>query len=332
MSDEFNYMTNDPPEAGFEGNGRLFLVSFAEPPHDVVASRELVIMHEYLKFLIKHRMIIVSPELESMDTLKKVILEQYQKEIDNQGLELPELTPDTAELHMRLDPFEHEFMQVLSTKYDEFKFSNQDALKELASRIHPEVMFNRAMKIRGSAPNTPDGLKYLKERAELLGNIDGKFDVSAGEMYKWGPFNPDVSLIKDQNTRDKRMNDILRGYMHNQEQKAEFLEKLRQEEIKKMEEKNRVRKEEQRAMRKKLIQEQLDAKEAVEEDTENACPCDPCECDPCECGTTQNVSAEPITQFGPGETDTEAGTAGNPEIEQQVQNVLFDQPNVEKKE
>jgi hypothetical protein len=253
------FMTNDPPEQGFEQTGRLFLASFAEPPHDVVAKRELIMMEEYLKFLIKHRMITVAPELEKLDVLKKVILEQYQKEIDekSKGLQLPELTPDTAELHIRLDPFEYEFMQVLSLKYDEFKFTNATALQHLTKQICPDVMFGRALKIRGTAPNTPDGLKMLKERAKLLGDIDGKFDVVAGEMYKWTPFNPDTSLIKDQNTRDQRMNDILRGYMQNQENKAEFLEKLRLEELKKMEEKNKIRKEEQRAERKKLIQDQM---------------------------------------------------------------------------
>lgn len=255
MSDTFNYMTNDPPEQGFEQTGRLFLASFAEPPHDVVAHRELIMMREFLRFLIKHRMITVAPELESLDVLKKVILEKYQKEIDSKGLSLPELTPDTAELHKRLDPFEFEFMEVFENRYSEFKFCNKDILQTLTAQVQPNVMFNRAMKIRGTAPNTPEGLKFIKERAKLLGDIDDKFDVVAGEMYKWTPFNPDISLIKDQNTRDQRMNDILRGYMKNQEDKGEFLEKLRQEELKKMEEKNRVRKEEQRALRKKLIEE-----------------------------------------------------------------------------
>jgi len=262
-------MTNDQPESGFEQSGRLFLVSFAKPPHDITSAREVVMMKEFLCFLIKHKMITVAPELESLDILKKVILDQYQKEIDQNGLKYPELDDEeSAELLLRLDPCDKELMDVLLARYDEFKFVNNESLQELAKKIRPDVMFGQAFKIRGTAPNTVDGHNYLKQRAKLLGDTDANFDVSAGEMYKWLPFDPDVSHIQDQTTRDARMNDILRGYMENQQEKAEFLEKLRQEEIKKMSEKNRVRKEQQREQRKKEIMEKLQEGKGKEEEEE----------------------------------------------------------------
>jgi hypothetical protein len=255
MTDPMNYMTNDPPEQGMERSGGLFLVSFAQPPQTIVAARETLMMKEFLMFLVKHRMITVAPELQNLDILKRLILEQYQKEIDEKGLAIPEIDAENAELLIRMDPFEKEFMEVLSMRYNDFKFLNHESLKNICVNMYPNMQFENGFKIRGTAPNTPSGLTYLKERAKLLGDIDQNFDVVAGEMYKWTPFNPDVSLIQDQTTRDSRMNDLLRGYMQNRAERAEFLEKMRQEEMRKIEEKNKERKEKDRAERKRLLAE-----------------------------------------------------------------------------
>lgn len=253
--DTFNYMTNDPPETGYEKTGCLFLASFAEPPKDVLVGRELLILKEFLMFMVKHKMITIAPELENIDILRRLLLEQYQQEIDEKGLQIPEINAESAELLVRMDPFTKEFMEVLTLRYNDFKVLNAEQLKAICMKAYPNVQFERGFKIRGSAPNTADGIRYLKERAKLLGDVDGHFDVVAGEMYKWTPFNPDVSLIQDQNTRDQRMNNLLQGYMNNRNERAEFLQRMKDEEINKMNEKNRLRKENERAERKRLIAE-----------------------------------------------------------------------------
>lgn len=255
MMSTFNYMTNDPPESGFEKTGCMFLVSFAEPPQDIIAGRETLMLKEFLMFLVKHKMITISPELENLDILRRLILEQYQQEIDDKGLQIPEIDAESAELLSRMDPFTKEFMEVLTMRYNDFKILNSESLKKICTKAYPNVQFERGFKIRGTAPNTPDGIQYLKNRAKLLGDIDGHFDVAAGEMYKWTPYNPDVSLIQDQNTRDQRMNNLLQGYMNNKAERAEFLQKMKEEEINKMNEKNRLRKEKEREERKRLLAE-----------------------------------------------------------------------------
>ena len=248
-------MTNDPPETGYEKTGCLFLASFAEPPQDVLAGRETLMLKEFLMFLVKHKMITIAPELENLDILRRLILEKYQQEIDEKGLQVPEIDAENAELLVRMDPFTKEFMEILTLRYNDFKILNNEALKGICTKAYPNIQFDRGFKIRGSAPNTSDGIKYLKERAKLLGDIDGHFDVVAGEMYKWTPFNPDVSLIQDQQTRDQRMNNLLQGYMNNRAERAEFLQRMKEEEINKMNEKNRLRKEKERSDRKKLLAE-----------------------------------------------------------------------------
>lgn len=270
--DTFNYMTNDPPENGFEKTGCLFLASFAEPPQDITAGRETLMMKEFLMFLVKHKMITISSELENLDILRRLILEQYQQEIDDKGLQIPEIDAENAELLVRMDPFTKEFMEVLVMRYNDFKILNGEQLKNICTKAYPNVQFERGFKIRGSAPNTSDGIKYLKERSKLLGDIDGHFDVVAGEMYKWTPFNPDVSLIQDQNTRDQRMNNLLQGYMNNRAERTEFLQKMKEEEINKMNEKNRQRKEQERVERKRLLAEAAAQAQSQIMNTENVHP------------------------------------------------------------
>jgi hypothetical protein len=51
------------------------------------------------------------------------------------------------------------------------------------------------------------------------------------------------------------MNNLLQGYMNNRNERAEFLQRMKDEEINKMNEKNRLRKENERAERKRLIAE-----------------------------------------------------------------------------
>lgn len=83
------------------------------------------------------------------------------------------------------------------------------------------------MKVRGSY----DSYEEAKKRADFLRNIDPNVNVYVGEVGKWLPFDDDPENAKDHDYQNKRLNEMMKGYLENQEKAKEFHEQRKNEMI-----------------------------------------------------------------------------------------------------
>jgi len=115
------------------------------------------------------------------------------------------------------------------------------------------------MKVRGSY----DTYDEAKKRADFLRNVDPNINVYVGEVGKWLPFDDDPEKAKDHEYQNKRLNEMMKGYMENQEKAKEFHEQRKNEMIMKT-----LKENEEKQKRNKDRQERRDAGEVVDDEAE----------------------------------------------------------------
>jgi hypothetical protein len=115
------------------------------------------------------------------------------------------------------------------------------------------------MKVRGCY----DSIDEAKKRADFLRNIDPNINVYVGEVGKWLPFDDDPEKAKDHDYQNKRLNEMMKGYLENQEKAKEFHEQRKNELIMKTHKEN-----EAKAERNKARQARRDAGETVDDEAE----------------------------------------------------------------
>jgi len=81
------------------------------------------------------------------------------------------------------------------------------------------------LKVRGSY----DSFEEASKRGEFLRNIDPHINVYVGEVGKWLPFDDDPEKAKQQEYQNKQLNNLMKGYMENQEKAKEFHEQRKNE-------------------------------------------------------------------------------------------------------
>jgi hypothetical protein len=83
------------------------------------------------------------------------------------------------------------------------------------------------LKVRGSYDSYDDA----KKRADFLRNIDPNINVYVGEVGKWLPFEDNPENAKDHDYQNKRLNNMMKGYLENQEKAKEFHEQRKNDMI-----------------------------------------------------------------------------------------------------
>lgn len=83
------------------------------------------------------------------------------------------------------------------------------------------------IKIRGVFPT----YELACEHAKKVQSIDPYFNVFVGDTGKWLPFdpNPDSEVVKDSEYANEQLNDLMKGYLENQEQAKVFHEQRKTE-------------------------------------------------------------------------------------------------------
>jgi hypothetical protein len=123
-----------------------------------------------------------------------------------------------------------------------------------------EANILRTIKIRGCYETEDEARK----RAEFLSKSDpNKVSVFVGPVGKWLPFDDDPKYAKDQVYQEKRLNDMMKGYMESQEKAKEFHEQRKNEMILKT-----LKENEEKQKRNKDRQERRDAGETVDDEVE----------------------------------------------------------------
>jgi hypothetical protein len=83
------------------------------------------------------------------------------------------------------------------------------------------------IKIRGVFPTYESAC----EQAKKIQNLDPYFNVFVGDMGKWLPFdpNPDSEAVKDSEYANEQLNNLMKGYIENQEKSKIFHEQRKTE-------------------------------------------------------------------------------------------------------
>lgn len=105
----------------------------------------------------------------------------------------------------------------------------KEVVQEWCSRENPK----RAVKVRGTFKT----LEQTYRRAEEIRNYDANFHIFTCEVGKWLPFDPDPSLLEDENYMEGQLNELLKGYKENRlktkqhydQRKRDLMEKAIQE-------------------------------------------------------------------------------------------------------
>lgn len=118
----------------------------------------------------------------------------------------------------------------------------------------------RTIKIRGCY----DTIEDAKKRAEYLRNCDPNgVSVFVADVGKWLPFDDDPENAKEQDYQNKRLNEMMKGYMENQEKAKEFHEQRKNDMIMKT-----LKENEAKEQRNKSRQARRDAGEVVDDEAE----------------------------------------------------------------
>jgi DNA repair exonuclease SbcCD ATPase subunit len=145
--------------------------------------------------------------------------------------------------------------------YEDPVISNQKyvCISILTPKNFKETTTMHTLKVRGSF----DTYEEAAKRAEFLRNIDSNINVYVGEVGKWLPFDDDPEKAKDHDYQNKRLNEMMKGYLENQEKAKEFHEQRKNEMIMKTHKEN-----EEKIARNKARQARRDAGETVDDEAE----------------------------------------------------------------
>jgi hypothetical protein len=140
--------------------------------------------------------------------------------------------------------------------YEDWLFTRKEKLE---SEFYEESEFRttiRGLKIRG----TYDTHKEANIRAQVLRRKDPNFNVFVGQVGSWLPWDPECEQVPEQEYQEEMLNELVKKYQENLENRDNMYDQLKEEQIKKA-------REELRAKKAKLAEEQQEeVKESSAED------------------------------------------------------------------
>jgi len=182
---EEDFLDADPPIRG----QNFCLMSFCDPPKNIVQEKELFILKEFLNKI-----------NEQFHTICEVL----------------ELKKDKVDLI-----YEKTFKDI-DTKYDDFKKLNgQDLNSKFNKEVNTDGLLNmHGLKVRG----TYDTLREAQMKAKRLQSNDKNFHVFVGQVGYWLPWNPEADDIANQEYGESQLNELVKGHKQNRLQADEFYE------------------------------------------------------------------------------------------------------------
>jgi hypothetical protein len=140
--------------------------------------------------------------------------------------------------------------------YEDWLFTRKDKME---SEFYEESEFRttmRGLKIRG----TYDTHKEATIRAQVLRRKDPNFNVFVGQVGSWLPWDPECEQIQEQEYQEEMLNELVKKYQENLDNRDNMYDQLKEEQIKKA-------REELREKKARLAEEQKqEMKESTEED------------------------------------------------------------------
>lgn len=138
--------------------------------------------------------------------------------------------------------------------YNDWKFNKNNDLELEFSEVNDYATSMRGVKVRG----TYETLREAKKRAQLLQKKDRNFNVFVGQVGYWLPWDPEANDIEEQEYQEGRLNELMKKYQENADNRDFMYEQDKDERLKRAREEVRRRKEEaERARREEKEREPL---------------------------------------------------------------------------
>jgi hypothetical protein len=147
---------------------------------------------------------------------------------------------------------------VIKTFYEDWKYSRSDKLEQEFYEANDFHTSMRGLKIRG----VYDTHKEATVRAQVLRRKDPSFNVFVGQVGYWLPWDPECEQIQEQEYQESMLNDLVKKYKENLDNRDDMYEQMKADQLKKAKEENKVRK-------MKLAEENIPVKPDNDEDKEN---------------------------------------------------------------
>ena len=180
-----DFLDADPPIRG----QNFCLMSFCDPPKNIVQEKELFILKEFLK-KVEEQFRIICGVLEIKEDKVELIYEKTFKDIE--------------------------------TKYDDFKKLNGlDLNSKFNKEVNTDGLLNmHGLKVRG----TYDTLREAQMKAKKLQVNDKNFHVFVGQVGYWLPWNPEADDIANQEYGESQLNELVKAHKQNQDDAQEHFE------------------------------------------------------------------------------------------------------------
>lgn len=142
--------------------------------------------------------------------------------------------------------------------YEDWKYSRNDVLEKEYYDNNDNTTTMRGLKIRG----VYDTHKEASIRAQVLRKKDPSFHVFVGQVGYWLPWDPEAEGVQEQEYQEQQLNDLVKMYKENLENRDTLYEQETQDKIKNARKKVEENKQ-------KLKEENVPVKETDIEDVKN---------------------------------------------------------------
>ena len=120
----------------------------------------------------------------------------------------------------------------LDSIYEDWLYPNKDRLETEFYEKNDFRTSVRGIKVRG----TYETLKEANIRAKVLQKRDPSFHVFVGQVGYWLPWDPESDKVENQEYQETHLNDLVKNYKQNLEQRDEYFESVKNEKIRKAKE------------------------------------------------------------------------------------------------
>lgn len=119
--------------------------------------------------------------------------------------------------------------KAMDSIYEDWLYSRREQLETEFYEGNDFRTSVRGIKVRG----VYETLKEANIRAKVLQKRDPSFNVFVGQVGYWLPWDPDSDKVENQEYQEQHLNDLVKNYKQNLEQRDEYFETIKNEKIKK---------------------------------------------------------------------------------------------------
>lgn len=228
-----DYLDEDEPI-----NGQKYaLISFVSP-ESVIEKKEL---YFFEKFIHSYE---VQWKLKNLESFLAEITTHINRDLEESAVKLEkESLFDAANIcrknTLKFGKLFEEYQQFIrkeqkdinKTKikeaYDDFMFKNEKALEDEYYKKNNFQTTIRGFKVRAVARDEEDA----RVRAKKLQAKDKYHNIFCAEVGKWTPFDPKTHLIEDQEYAQEQLNDLMKHYKENEDNKTKFFEEKKRNDV-----------------------------------------------------------------------------------------------------